>query len=115
MPAVCRLANEDELMKPGPEVKKELERKGQDGYGSTWVVMEELVTEKVIACWPEPTHAAIAPIESFLSGETLEQIRKPMDSILAILGWEEWPENHGNPSYPPKATPPRNKALLRAY
>ena len=23
--------------------------------------------------------------------------------------------NHGNPSYPPKATPPRNKALLRAY
>ena len=22
---------------------------------------------------------------------------------------------HGNPSYPPKATPPRNKALLRVY
>ena len=23
--------------------------------------------------------------------------------------------NHGNPSYPPKATPPRNKGLIRPY
>ena len=89
VPAVCRLADEMVDMKPAAEVKKELERKGQDGYGATWVMMEALDTEKVVACWPESTHAAVAPIETFLSGETLDQIRKPMDSILA---YEEWPE-----------------------
>eukprot|EP00434_Breviolum_minutum_P021831 symbB.v1.2.019267.t1/scaffold1509.1/size114668/2 len=89
LPAVCRLAPEDKMMAKAEEVKAELERKGHDGYGSTWVMMETLDKDKVIACWPEATHAAVAPIERFLTGETLEQIQKPMDSILPP---EEWPK-----------------------
>ena len=77
LPAVCRLAPEDKMMAKAEEVKAELERKGHDGYGSTWVMMETLDKDKVIACWPEATHAAVAPIERFLTGETLEQIQKP--------------------------------------
>lgn len=89
LPAVCRFAPEDLMMAKTEEVKAELERKGHDGYGSTWVMMETLDKDKVIACWPEATHAAVAPIERFLTGETLEQIQKPMDSILPP---EEWPK-----------------------
>ena len=89
LPAVCRVAPDDLQMAKPEDVKRELERKGQDGYGGTWVVMETLEADKVVACWPEATHAAVATIEKFLTGETLDQIRRPMDSILPP---EEWPK-----------------------
>ena len=38
-----------------------------------------------------------------------------LDSNLGDTQWITWIWFHGNPSYPPKATPPRNKALLRGF
>lgn len=89
IPAIERMIGEDPMVPSVEEIKEELERKGQDYDGSTWVVMEQLDYDQVLACWPEKTHAAVAPIEDFLTGESREQILKPAESILPA---EEWPQ-----------------------
>ena len=89
LPAVQRMIGEDQVVPSVDEIKEELERKGQDYDGSTWVVMEQLDYEEVLACWPDRSHAAVAPIEDFLTGETRDMILKPGESILPQ---EEWPE-----------------------
>ena len=70
------------------EVLKELHRKGQDYDGTSWVQMEELDYDKVVACWPEREAAAVQPITRFLEGETLKAVETPLDSILP---YSEWP------------------------
>ena len=51
-PAVSRLLEGDPDLMDMKEVRAELDRKGHDYDGSTWVKMEELNFEKVISCWP---------------------------------------------------------------
>ena len=89
IPAIERMIGHDPLVPSIEEIKEELERKGQDYDGSTWVVMEQLDYDQVLACWPDKTHAAVAPIEDFLTGPSREQILRPGDSILPF---EEWPQ-----------------------
>ncbi len=89
IPAIERMIGHDPLVPSIEEIKEELERKGQDYDGSTWVVMEQLDFDQVLACWPDRTHAAVAPIEDFLTGPSREQILRPGDSILPF---EEWPQ-----------------------
>lgn len=79
IPAIERMIGDNPLVPSVEEIKEELERKGQDYDGSTWVVMENL--EQVLACWPEKTHAAVAPIEDFLTGDWRAQVLKPSESI----------------------------------
>ena len=67
----------------------ELHKMGHDYEGSSFVVMEELDFDKVVACWPQREQAAVAPLEDFLSGATLEQLKKPTESIIPP---EEWPK-----------------------
>ena len=88
IPAIERMIGENPDVPSVEEIKEELERKGQDYDGSTWVVMEDLDYEQVLACWPEKTHAALAPIEDFLTGDCRDQILKPNDSIVSA---QEWP------------------------
>lgn len=87
-PAVSRLLEGDPNLMDMKEVRSELDRKGHDYDGSTWLKMEELSFEKVISCWPSKEQAAVAPVTNFIKGETLEQVRNPMSSILPE---EEWP------------------------
>ena len=87
-PAVKRLLEGDPDLVAMKEVRSELDRKGHDYDGSTWVKMEELNFEKVISCWPSKEQAAVAPVTKFVTGDTLEQIKNPMSSILPE---EEWP------------------------
>lgn len=87
-PAVERLLQEDTPVPLPSEVRAELGKPGHNYDGSSYVVMEELDFEKVVACWPTREQAAVAPLEDFLQGETLERLTSPMQSILPL---EEWP------------------------
>ena len=88
-PAARRLIGQDLVLPSREEVKGELERKGHDYDGSSWVKMEDLEYDKILSCWPSKDHAAVAPITKFLEGETLRMINQPLTSILPE---EEWPE-----------------------
>lgn len=68
----------------------ELQKLGHDYDGLSYVIMEELDYDKVIECWPQKEQAAVAPLDEFVSGETLDQLRKPLNSIIPP---EEWPSD----------------------
>ena len=87
-PAVQRLTLRNVKLPSVEEVVKELHRKGQDYDGTSWVQMEELDYEKVVACWPSKEGAAVQPITKFLEGETLKAVETPLNSILP---YNEWP------------------------
>ena len=89
-PAAQRLIGADRELPSREEVKAELERKGHDYDGSSWVKMEDLEYEKILSCWPSKDHAAVAPITKFLEGETLQMVKYPQ---MSILPEEEWPES----------------------
>ena len=87
-PAVQRLTLRNVKLPNVVEVVKELHRKGQDYDGTSWVQMEELDYDKVVACWPSKEGAAVQPITKFLEGETLKAVETPLNSILP---YNEWP------------------------
>ena len=87
-PAVERMVGADPVLPSPEEIKRDLDRKGHDYEGGSYVVMEDLEVEKVIECWPTSEQAAVAPLEDFLEGVTKLQISTPMSSILPK---EEWP------------------------
>ena len=87
-PAVQRLTLRNVKLPNVEEVVKELHRKGQDYDGTSWVQMEELDYDKVVACWPSKEGAAVQPITKFLEGETLKAVETPLNSILP---YNEWP------------------------
>lgn len=87
-PSVRRLCEGDPKLPSFDEVIKEMGKKGQDYDSSTWVVMETLETEKVVACWPSRETAAIQPIARYLTGETRRQLECPMSTILPH---DQWP------------------------
>lgn len=89
-PAARRLIGRNVELPSRTEVKGELEQKGHDYDGSSWVKMEDLEYEKILSCWPTRDHAAVAPITKFVEGETLRMIQQPLTSILPE---EEWPES----------------------
>ena len=89
-PAARRLIGHNLELPSRTEVKGELERKGHDYDGSSWVKMEDLEYEKILSCWPTRDHAAVAPVTKFVEGETLRMIQQPLTSILPE---EEWPES----------------------
>ena len=88
-PAVERMIGRDETVLSGEIMTEELARKGHDYDGSSYVVMEDIDKEKVLACWPTASEAAIAPLEDFLEGETRRLVLTPGATILPE---EEWPE-----------------------
>ena len=87
-PAVQNMILRNVKLPKVDEVLKELHRKGQDYDGTSWVQMEELEYEKVVACWPGREAAAVQPITRFLEGETLKAVETPLNSILP---YSEWP------------------------
>lgn len=87
-PSVQRLCEGNPLLPTFDEIIKEMGRKGQDYDGSTWVVMETLEVEKVVACWPSKETAAIQPIARYLTGEAKKQLECPMSTILPH---DQWP------------------------
>lgn len=87
-PAVERMVGADPVLPSPEEIKRDLDRKGHDYEGGSYVVMEDLEVEKVVECWPTSEQAAVAPLEDFLEGVTKLQITTPMASILPK---EEWP------------------------
>ena len=87
-PSVQRLCEGNPLLPTFEEIIKEMGRKGQDYDGSTWVVMETLEVEKVVACWPSKETAAIQPIARYLTGEAKKQLECPMSTILPH---DQWP------------------------
>ena len=87
-PAAERLLENDPDLEDWKAVRAELDRKGHDYDGSTWVKMEDLNFDKVVSCWPGKEQAAVAPVTKFVTGKTLEDICNPMSSILPE---EEWP------------------------
>ena len=88
-PAVERMIGNDEPVLAGQVMTDELARKGHDYDGSSYVVMEDIDKDKVLACWPSASEAAIAPLEDFLEGETRRLVMTPGETILPE---EEWPE-----------------------
>ena len=89
-PAVERMLEGAPELPTLKELEKVLSQKGQDYQGNSWVKMEELDCNKVVQCWPDPGKAAVQPLARFLTGETLRQVEKPMESILA---YDEWPDD----------------------
>ena len=89
IPAVERLVGSNDPLPSVEELEKELAKKGQEYDGTTYVMMEDLETEKVLACWPTKEQAAIAPLEDFLKGDARKQVMSPMSTILDP---EDWPE-----------------------
>eukprot|EP00438_Fugacium_kawagutii_P026465 Skav202776 [mRNA] locus=scaffold326:329563:334590:- [translate_table: standard] len=89
LPAIGRLCGDEKKVPSPQEVMRDLTKKGHNYDGTSYVVMEEIDPDRVIACWPSPTEAAVAPLEEFLEGRTLELVKKPMETILPR---EEWPE-----------------------
>ena len=90
LPAVERMLEGEPVLPSRDELDKILASKGQDYDGHSWVVMEQLESEKVIQCWPDVGKAAVQPIARFLTGETKDQIERPRSTILP---WEEWPQD----------------------
>eukprot|EP00435_Cladocopium_sp_Y103_P027386 s51_g6.t1 len=88
-PAVERMLDEDTAIPVPEEIKRDLDKKGHDYEGGSYVIMEELEVDKVVECWPAADQAAVAPLEEFLEGDTRLQVLTPMASILPK---EEWPE-----------------------
>eukprot|EP00438_Fugacium_kawagutii_P013458 Skav231262 [mRNA] locus=scaffold2436:51122:57163:+ [translate_table: standard] len=89
VPAIRRMTEGNPTLPPAEELERTLSMKGQDYEGNTWVVMEELDSEKVIPCWPQKEAAAVQPITRFLTGETKRLIEEPQATIVSF---DEWPE-----------------------
>ena len=87
-PSVQRLCEGNPMLPSFEQIVKEMGKKGQDYDGSTWVVMETLEVEKVVACWPSRETAAIQPIARYLTGEAKQQLECPMSTILPH---DQWP------------------------
>lgn len=88
-PAVARMCMDQPPAPSMDEVDRELQRKGRNYDGATYVEMEEVVPEKVVECWPQKGEAAVAPLEDFLEGPAKSQVLAPMESLLPK---EEWPD-----------------------
>ena len=88
-PCVQRLCEDNPQLPVFEQIVKDMGRKGQDYDGSTWVVMEPLEVDKVVACWPSKETAAIQSIARYLTGETKRQLDCPMSTILPV---DQWPE-----------------------
>ena len=88
-PALQRMLEGEPIVPSMRDLEKTLAAKGQDYEGNTWVVMEQLEAEKVVACWPEAGKAAVQPLVNFLQGETKTLIETPQ---MTILPHDEWPE-----------------------
>ena len=87
-PSVQRLCEGNPMLPTFEQIVKEMGKKGQDYDGSTWVVMETLEVDKVVACWPSRETAAIQPIARYLTGEAKQQLECPMSTILPH---DQWP------------------------
>ena len=88
-PACARMIEGNPVIPQKETILKELTRKGMDYEGSTYVVMEDLDAEKIVACWPAKEAAAVQPITKFVKGITKESLEKPKHTILPE---DEWPE-----------------------
>ena len=93
IPAVERMLEGDPRIPRPKELEKLLSQKGQDYEGNSWVVMEQLESEKVVKCWPEKGKAAVQPLTRFLEGETKALVESPMDTILP---YDQWPSSIPN-------------------
>ena len=88
-PAVERMLVGDPSLPSKAEVREQLQKKGYGYDGSTWVVMEQIEAEKVIACWPSKEATAVQPITKFVSGQTKALLESPGSTILEP---HEWPD-----------------------
>ena len=87
-PGIARMVETNPVIPHIDGIVKDLSRKGMDYDGGSYVVMEDLEVEKVIACWPTKDAAAVQPITRFVTGITKEALEKPS---MTILPEEEWP------------------------
>ena len=71
------------------KVKEDLSKKGYGYDGASWVVMEDLVAEKVIPCWPAKGDAAVKPLEEFLNGRSKEMVEIPGLTLKEQCDWPE--------------------------
>jgi hypothetical protein len=65
IPAVERMLEGDPRIPRPKELEKLLSQKGQDYEGNSWVVMEQLESEKVVKCWPEKAKQPCSPSQGF--------------------------------------------------
>ena len=71
------------------KIKEELRKKGYGYDGSSWVVMEDLVADKVIPCWPSKGDAGVQPLSKFLHGEAKEMVEIPGLTLKESCDWPE--------------------------
>ena len=87
--AVKRFVALGHQVPPMGELKQRLRESRFDYAGEPVCLMEPLVADKVIPCWPKPGEAAVQRAEDFIPPAMVELLQQPQ---LLLLPSDQWPD-----------------------
>ena len=88
--AVHALVSAGKFLTPLPELRVKLKEGRLDYAGEPMCLMEELIAEKVLPCWPKPGEAAVQKAEHFVPEGMKELLHQPR---LLLLPEDQWPDS----------------------